>query len=140
MEERLLHESVRSVNQALVSKVTLDVVPLSGRRDDSATQDHTASSGGPGPHGWIFSVRSDSFLVWQAVRERAPAPLSLFQSVQDELAGVDKSLYTVNEAHFCPGVQLRPRLIHAFLLGAESDGVSKGVTNDAEEKAHIMPL
>lgn len=40
--------------------------------------------------------------VGHRLRERAPTLLSLFQSVEDKLAGVNESLHTVDEAHFCP--------------------------------------
>lgn len=54
--------------------------------------------------------------VGHRLRERAPALLSLFQSVEDKLAGVNESLHTVDEAHFRPRVQLWPRFVHTFIL------------------------
>lgn len=57
-----------------------------------------------------------SALVCHGLGEWAPAPLGLFQSVQDKLAGVNESLHAVNEARFCPQVHFWPRFIHAFLL------------------------
>lgn len=55
-----------------------------------------------------------SGLFCHCLRERAPALLSLFQSIQNKLAGINKSLHTVNKADLCPGVQLGTGFIHTL--------------------------
>lgn len=114
-----------------------NVVPFPNWGDSSATYSQLS-----GPNGLITErggrvhmspkvISVTQYLVWHGLREWSPALLSLFQSVQDKLAGVDESLHTVNEAHFCPRVQLRARFIHTFLLQTETDPVRRGATDDA---------
>lgn len=80
---------------------------LSGRTDSSQSRGRGHASP------WAFRWQ---FLVRHGLGEGAPAPLSLFQSVQDKLAGVNESLHAVDKARFRPGVQLRPRFVQTFLL------------------------
>lgn len=107
--------------QALV--VGNNVVPFPRLRGQSSGVQSAVTASPQSGDRWLVPLQSfqGQPSVSHRLRERAPAPLSLFQSVQDELAGVDESLHTVNEAHFCPRVQLWSWLIHTFLL--QRDGV-----------------
>lgn len=104
-----------------------NVVSFPSWRDSSASYSQWS-----GPDGLLTEqglMAHQSFpwphLIWHGLRERAPASLCLFQSVQDKLAGVDEALHTVNEAHFCSWVQLWPWFIHTFLLEADTDPLSE---------------
>lgn len=112
-------------SQALASIVTtLFLLPTQG----SASSARSGELGGTGtataqrgPCARVFESLQRRVLVRHGLGERAPAPLSLLQPVQDELAGVNESLYAVNKACFCPGIQLWPGFIHALLLETEKD-------------------
>lgn len=115
--------------QALASKATTPFVsPAQGTvqpREDTCEGPAQAECGAT----MCLESFQWHFLVWHGLRKRAPAPLGLFQSVQDELAGVNESLHAVNEARFWPRVHLWPGFIHTFLLETPKDLWEVAITN-----------
>lgn len=121
---KLLHRSVHELNlRALDSKITLVLFPSwldtsSADGRDSRIEIKLCPPSAQSMDLFSFSPPLKSFQLWflfqHCLGESPPALLSLFQSVQDELAGVYKTLHAVNETRFSPGIQLGPRFIHAF--------------------------
>lgn len=68
-------------------------------------------------------------LVCYGVWEGVSCLLSVFKSIEDELACVNETFNTIEKTYFCPWVKLRTRLIHAFLLYRKNTSIKPQIIN-----------